>query len=136
MVEKKNANTGLLEVHVPAIVKAIREEQYQLNNNNKTPYQLGNTEITYPDGAKEDVLTRFYSNSISKHPKVFAEGQSISIVIQIEGDYAGRAVAQLPGSSVDIERLLGKKEAVDIPLTTSKTESIISDNVIEEELVV
>lgn len=136
MVQKQNKETGLMEVHMPALITEIREEVLTLNNQKETQYRLGTAKIKYPDGGEEDVLTRFYCKSITAHPAVFKAGERINLAIQAEGDYAGRAVAQLPGSSVDISRLLGKVVIEDIPLTASSQESIIAENVIEEELVV
>jgi hypothetical protein len=135
MVEKRNKETGLLEVHVPAVVKEIKDEVYNLNNEKLTPYKLGTSQIKYPDGGTEDVLTRFYTKSIAAHPDTFKAGSSINLVIQTEGDYAGRAVAQLPGTTVDISRLLGRKETDGIALTTARAESVVKENVIDEELV-
>ena len=136
MVERQNKITGLLEVHIPAIVTEIREKTLNLNNERQTAYKLGNCQIRYPDGGKEDVLTRFYSKSIAKHPEIFKVGERISLAIRTEGEYAGRAVAHLPGTTVDIARLLGKKVVEDVAITPSMQESIIKDNVIEPELVI
>lgn len=135
MVERRNKETGLLEVYVPAVVKEIRDEVYNLNNEKLTPYKLGTSQIKYPDGGIGDILTRFYTKSIAVHPDTFRAGGSINIAIQTEGDYAGRAVAQLPGTTVDISRLLGRKETDDITLTTERAESVVKENVIDEELV-
>ena len=135
MVERKNKETGMLEIHIPAQITEIRNEVLTLNNHKETPYRLGTSQIVYPDGGIGDVLTRFYNKSIMAHPDVFKAGERISLAIQAEGDYAGRAVAQLPGSTVDIARLLGKS-VVEMPLTATSQESIIKDNVITEELVV
>lgn len=136
MVERRNKETGLLEVHVPAVVMEIREETYNLNNEKLTPYKLGTSQIKYPDGGTEDILTRFYNKSIEAHPSTFKEGGMINLAIQTEGEYAGRAVAQLPGTTVDLERLLGRKPIEESnQQTVSSPESIIKQNVVEDELV-
>jgi hypothetical protein len=108
MVARKN-NIGTLVVMVPAVVKEIKPKVHSLTNKDgeKTEYQLGLAEITYPDGGKEDVLTRFYAKSIAKHSNVFTKDGKISLEIQAEGEYAGRAVAKLPGNTADVSRLLG-----------------------------
>lgn len=136
MVERQNKNTGLMEVYVPALVTEIKEKVLNLNNEKLTAYRLGNCQINYPDGGKGDVLTRFYSKSIKAHPDVFKVGEQISIAIQTEGEYAGRAVAQLSGTTVDIARLLGIKAVETASMTPSMQESIVEDNVIEKELVI
>lgn len=136
MVERQNKITGLLEVHIPAIVTEIREKVLNLNNEKMTAYRLGNCKIKYPDGGKEDVLTRFYTKSIAAHPEIFKVGGRISIAIQTQGEYAGRAVAQLSGTTVDVARLLGKKVVEDDTMIPSMQENTIKDNVIESELVI
>ena len=136
MVEKQNKETGLLEVHVPALVKQIKDEVYNLNNEKMTPYKLGISQIKYPDGGTEDVLTRFYTNSIDAHPDTFKAGSSINLVIQTEGEYAGRAVAELPGTTVDLERLLGKRRLESISLETTNSEQVVRENVVDDEVVV
>ncbi|WP_242203239.1 hypothetical protein [Aestuariivivens insulae] len=135
MVQRQNKETGLFEIHIPASITEIREEVLTLNNHKETPYHLGTAKIKYPDGGEEDILTRFYSRSIMAHPDIFKVGKRISLAIQAEGDYAGRAVAQLPGASVDIERLLGKKPTEAIPLTPLAEESIVGEHVVDEEVV-
>ena len=136
MVERQNKNTGLMEVHVPGLVTEIREKVLNLNNEKLTAYRLGNCQINYPDGGKGDVLTRFYSKSIKAHPDVFKVGGQISLSISTEGEFAGRAVAHLPGATVDIARLLGIKAVETATMVPSMQESIVEDNVIEQELVI
>ncbi|WP_248724515.1 hypothetical protein [Seonamhaeicola sp. ML3] len=135
MVERRNLETGLLEIQIPAVVAEIRQEVLKLKNHKETPYRLGTTKIRYPDGGEGEVLTRFYSKSIEAHPDVFRAGERISIIIQAEGDYAGRAVASLPGSSVDLARLIGKNLEKPSILEPS-SESKLKDHLVDEEAVV
>jgi hypothetical protein len=108
MIPRQNEITGMMEVHIPAKITEIRNQVLKLNNEKKTPYKLGNCDISYPDGGVESVLTRFYMKTLEKHPESFKVGNRISLAIQTEGIYAGRAVAHLSSTTVDVARLLGK----------------------------
>lgn len=135
MVPQMN-NIGIMVVNHHGVVTSIAEKVIKLKNQKETPYQLGTTEIQYPDGAKEEVLTRFYVASMKVHPEVFKTGEKIGLEIQAEGDFAGRAVAKLAGNNVDIVRLLGKKVVEDASITPPMLVNTIKDNVIESELVI
>lgn len=131
MVPRKN-NIGILVLNVPATVLEIRDEVLSLNNEKETEYCLGQSEIVYPDGGKESILTRFYKRSLDAHPDTFKVGGKIELEIQVEGEYAGRAVAKLGGSFADIERLLGKMQSKDLVIP----ESNLSQNLAEVEVVI
>lgn len=131
MVKRQNPETGILEIQVPALITEIRQEVLTLKNHKETPYRLGTTKIHYPDGGEGEVLTRFYSRSIEAHPGIFKAGERISIIIQAEGEYAGRAVASLPSGSVDVSRLLERK--VEDTITTSSSSDV---EFVDEEVVV
>lgn len=109
MIQKRNKETGLMEFYIPAKITEIRSEILHLNNEKRTPYKLGNCSINYPDGGSENVLTRFYKKSLEAHPNTFKVGMGISLRIQAEGTYLGRAIASLPSATVDIARLLSKE---------------------------
>ncbi|GAA4803381.1 hypothetical protein [Litoribaculum gwangyangense] len=130
MVPYRN-KAGIMVVDYHGKIVSLNDEIYYLNNEKNTPYQLGDVEMVYPNGQKIITPVRFYSNSISKHEERYAVGQEIGLEIQIEGEYAGRAVAKLgAGTPIDLALLLGENS-----LNSSHTKSIIKDNVVDDVLV-
>ena len=107
MLKVKN-NVGIMVVNYHGKLVSLDEKVLTLDNDKKTPYRLGRTEMTYPDGGKEEILTRVYAKSIEAHPDTFKVGQKIGLEIQAEGEYLGRAVAKLAGNNVNMARLLGE----------------------------
>ncbi len=108
MVAKPN-NIGVMVINIPATVVSINEKVLELTNakGEQTQYHIGQSLVKYPDGTSEEVATRFYAKSIQAHKEVFKPEGKIMLEVQVEGDYAGRAVAKLPSNTVDVSKFLG-----------------------------
>jgi len=99
-------------LNVAGVLTVVREAIHKLNNDKKTPYQLGVAEFKYPDNGevgRTDI--RIYTNSIEAHKDVFKEGGKITIEFQTDGPYKGRAIAKLGGETANMARLLGEVKA-------------------------
>jgi len=84
-------------------------------------------EVTMPDGRLQTADANLWANSFAKHADKFAEGSNITLEVQTEGDYKGRAKIQLPKSrAIDVDAFLG------ITLDMEE-ESILKGNVIKKE---
>lgn len=97
----KNAETGIREMLLDGILIDIPNPT--LENVNGTKYSLPKVRVTYPDGSEETVNGAMYENSINTG--LFAVGEKVQLRVQIEGDYAGNAVVQLPSATkVDLAK--------------------------------
>lgn len=106
MQEKIEVNpvTGLQELHMPAKLVRISGDKRTLATEKATGYRLCDVEVTYDDGTKDTVNASVWEKSIEKN--LFAEGQDIALVIQVEGEYEGFAKVQLqPAKQVDTAKL-------------------------------
>lgn len=108
MVKEAKNPAGLrIVTGVPATILDMSDRVMHLKNDKKTPYRLGNVAVKYPDGSTEDFTVRFYENHINLYPNTFAVGGNIDITIQVEGEYAGMAVSELPNAKrADVDKVL------------------------------
>ena len=81
-----------------AIITRISEKQFQLNTDKKTEYRLADVEVTMPhDGSVQEGTTMIYQSLIDLMK--YEEGDKITLLVQIEGEYAGYSKVYLPKSS-------------------------------------
>lgn len=118
MKQVVNTETGVLEGHIPAIIKSVSEVIKQAKNAKETPYRLGLVEVEYPDGSKAEAGAMLWEASREANPDSFKAGATIELRVQLEGEYAGNAVMGLPTlAKVDISKFTvvakaGKKIAL------------------------
>lgn len=114
-------NNNILSILVPAtVVKLPTGDNITfLENSNNTQYTLATCHVAYPDDTEEQVNAVVWRNSLEKG--LFSVGDEVLLRTQLEGDYAGNSVVQLPGArrvdvaklGVDIEKFAGKEVAAD-----------------------
>lgn len=114
-------NNNILTILVPAtIVKLPTGDNITfLENSNNTQYTLATCHVQYPDDTEEQVNAVVWRNSLEKG--LFSVGDEVLLRTQLEGDYAGNSVVQLPGArrvdvaklGVDIEKFAAKEVAAD-----------------------
>lgn len=96
-------NGGNLTVLLPATLVKIPQATRTLDNDKATPYGLATALITYPDETTEEVQAIMWGASIDTG--LFEEGANIVLRTQVEGEYAGNAVVQLPAAKkVDLTK--------------------------------
>lgn len=105
-------NGGMLSVLIPATLVKIPAATRTLDNEKATPYGLATCHIEYPDNTTDEVQAIMWGASIETG--LFQEGTTIVLRTQLEGEYAGNAVVQLPAAKkVDIGKfnfvVAGKK---------------------------
>ena len=116
-----NEFTGKQEGLLPATIVGISDNV--LKNSKDTPYRFLDAEIKYPDGGTDTVSTIVFENSRLKHEGVFQIGKKIELAIQLEGEYAGRSIAQLPGVTVvDLSKFASLLANAPVLNTETKTE--------------
>lgn len=98
---ERNSETGIMEAFIPATIHAVGKPT--LTNTNGTNYGLASCDVEYPDGSSERVNAVIWENSYDTG--LFNDGDSVLLRTQIEGEYAGNAVVQLPGAvRVDVSK--------------------------------
>lgn len=102
-----NPETGQRELITTGILEEILDKQLNLKTDKATPYKLGLVKITYPDNTSETVTASIWNASIDAHPDKFTEGSKVGLAVTMEGEYAGNAKIQLPGSRVNINKFKG-----------------------------
>ena len=99
-------NGGVLTILAPAKLLKIPVANRTTNDDKATPYGIATALVTYPDDSTEEVQALMWGGSIDTG--LFEEGQDIVLRTQLEGEYAGNSVVQLPGSTkVDITKFAG-----------------------------
>ena len=114
-----NPETDEPEVLIPAVLVSVSETIKELTNKNgeKTQYQLGLAEMTYPNGKKATVGGSIWTNSIASNPASFVKGAPVLLTVQETGEYAGFSKIGLPElERVDIAMLGLKQQAQKEPL--------------------
>lgn len=103
MRTETNEMTGILEGFVPAKLIAM-PKQFTLKNSKNTMYGIATVEVTYEDGSTDTANAVMYENS--SNTGLFKEGIPVELRVQLEGEYAGNSVVQLPGlKKVDLAKL-------------------------------
>ena len=89
-------------LHFPTVPpverKRIGAPLDKLKNAKQTPYAIVQAKISYPDGTEQIVDSRLYEASATANPGRFVQGANIDLRMQMEGEYEGRSVVQLPGA--------------------------------------
>jgi len=103
MKTETNEITGILEGFIPAKLVAL-PEKFNLKNSKNTMYGIATVEIKYDDNTTDTVNAVIYEKS--SETGLFKVGQPVELRVQLEGEYAGNSVVQLPGiKKVDITKL-------------------------------
>ena len=73
-----------------------------------TPFYRYEVEVTMPNGSIATVDANLWAKSFAKHEDKFALGSNITLEVQTDGDYKGRAKIQLPKArAIDVDAFLG-----------------------------
>ena len=64
--------------------------------------------VTMPNGTQQTVDAQLWKGSFDKFTEKFTLGSNITLEVQVDGDYKGRAKVQLPKMrSIDVDAFLG-----------------------------
>lgn len=91
---ERNDVTGILEAHIPA--RLTRLPVMWRSNVKGTEYGLCEAIVEYPNGSKATVNGVLYKGSLDTD--LFHEDMDIILRTQVEGEYVGNSVVQLPGA--------------------------------------
>ena len=110
-----NKETNIREGFVNGTLKSISEDVRTLDNAKKTPYQWAKVEIVYPNGGGTAIVdSMLWTASLASTAKdSFTPGSTVSLAVQLDGDYAGTSKVGLPTiQKVDISMF--KFDAVEV----------------------
>lgn len=111
MKQVKNEVTGILEGFIPAIMELLPTE-FNQENSKGTKYAVVTTRVTYPDGTSDNASAIMYEKSAKTG--LFTSGGMVELRVQLEGEYAGNAVIQLPSTQrVDLTKFGIKVDALE-----------------------
>lgn len=92
----KNATTGVAEIIVGAVLVSIGANVRTTKDEKETPYRLCTAKVEYPNGSTGTVGCMLWEGSNIANEGSFSIGSEVSLRVQVEGEYAGNAVVQLP----------------------------------------
>ena len=73
-----------------------------------TPFYRYEVAVTMPNGTQQTVDAQLWKASFDKFADKFTDGSNITLEVQVDGDYKGRAKVQLPKMrSIDVDAFLG-----------------------------
>tara|TARA_R110000772_G_scaffold54130_2_gene123589 strand:- start:143 stop:580 length:438 start_codon:yes stop_codon:yes gene_type:complete len=104
-----NDHTQEPEAYGPAILKTISMDTRMITNTKDGKdkgYHVATAEVTYVGGAKAIVGASIWAKSLVSNPAFFTIGNTIELVVQVEGEYKGWAKIGMPAlEKVDVSKL-------------------------------
>lgn len=114
------------EFHTTGVLKKLPENW--LENIKGTIYGYSEVTVTHPSGSQQTIDVTTYENSLDKNHEAFQVGKTVGIILQLDGEFAGRTKLSLAGVR---EMDLSEYDFSSKP--TAK--EIIAENVVEKEFV-
>ena len=84
------------ELHTTGTLIKIGTEV--LKNSKQTPYFFAEVLVKHPDKTEQTVDAVVYEASLEKNLERFVVGATVGVVVQLDGEYAGRTKMELAGA--------------------------------------